>query len=72
LFVLGKLFQPNLTNTNLVRKIVNYGQKSFITFAPGPIFVSGKPEHPALIPLPSQLKKLSGALGKALDLTHEY
>jgi hypothetical protein len=28
-FVRGSLFQPSLTNTSLVRKLVNYGLKKF-------------------------------------------
>ncbi len=34
MFVAGKLLKPSLTNTSLLRKFVNYGQKSFITLGP--------------------------------------
>jgi hypothetical protein len=35
MFVTGKLFCSILTNTSLVQTFINYGQKSFITLAPG-------------------------------------
>ncbi len=35
MFVHDKLFQHCLTNTSLVRKLVNYGQKSLIVLATG-------------------------------------
>jgi hypothetical protein len=31
----GKLFQPILTNTTLVGKLVKYGQKKFYNIGPG-------------------------------------
>jgi hypothetical protein len=34
MFVPSKLSQPSVTNNSLVRKLVIYGQKSFITLAP--------------------------------------
>ncbi len=36
-FVLGKFFQPSLTNT-----LAEYGQKSFITFAPDQVLLTMK------------------------------
>ncbi len=35
-FVPDKFFNLSVTNTNLLRKFVNYGQKSFVTLGPGP------------------------------------
>ncbi len=35
MLVTGKLFQPRLTNPGLLRKLVNYGQKRFITLGSG-------------------------------------